>query len=126
MLEKADATVLCGHLHMAAMIEYEGANGTFRQLAENSVMRSAEPRFRNVLEGAGHYTPELAESKRSTGAQLEHRKRLFAGGRPRSQALFPGRQRGLPAAEGIRGPGGRRVLQRNERGSGQSDPGALK
>lgn len=79
-----------------------------------------------MLEGAGHYTPELAESKRSTGAQLEHRKRLFAAAAPGVRRFFRAGSEGYLLLKVYADRVDARVLQRNERGSGQSDPGALK
>jgi len=88
MLEKANAIVLCGHLHRAAMIEYQGKNGTFYQLAVNSVMRSAKPVFRNVLEGAERYTPELADEKPASDSKQKFRKQLFAAAVPHVRRFF--------------------------------------
>lgn len=88
MLEKANAIILCGHLHRAAMMEYQGDTGVFYQLAVNSVMRSDKPVFRNVFDGVERYTPELAEEKPAPEDKLKFRKQLFAAAAPHVRRFF--------------------------------------
>jgi hypothetical protein len=88
MLKKANAIVLCGHLHQASYIDYRDQDGGFVQLAHNSVMRSEQPKFNNVLDGASFYTPALAESPRSTPEQQGVRRQLFAAAAPFVKDFF--------------------------------------
>ncbi len=81
MLARARAIVLCAHLHKAAYLDYQSAEGEFTQVAHNSVLRSASPTERNVI--TGNYGEALAEGGRNVKPeQQEHRRRLFRSAAP--------------------------------------------
>ncbi len=88
LLKKANAIVLSGHMHQASYIDYREPDGGFVQLSHNSVMRSDNPKIRNVKEGAKAYTPALAEHRRAKSDKLEYRKKLFAASAPFVKDFF--------------------------------------
>jgi len=83
ILGQAGALVLCGHLHDFGIVARKTENGTFVQLAINSVFSGTDNTTRNHILGIEHYTASLTDLEPSFSPEtIDQRKKILEDEKP--------------------------------------------